>query len=172
MIFFPHPSLEVSEASLPGSQKNTLVIGIGNPFQGDDGVGVRVAEQLANELLPPGVQVQELGTPGWGLVNAMEGWQRIILIDAVQMGAEPGAWRRLHGDQISLINNPPRFPSTSRVWPRAWPWPERWTCCPAELVLYAIEPGHIGPVEHLTPAVAGALPALVNQILEDIWKET
>jgi len=171
VIFFA-PSQEASTTSLPGSQKNTLVIGIGNPLQGDDGVGVRVAEQLANESLPPGVQVQELGTPGWGLVNALEGWQRIILIDAVQMGAEPGAWRRLDGDQVSLINNPSSLSLHEPGLAESLALARALNLLPEELVLYAIEPGHIGPVEQLTPAVADALPALVKQILEDIWKET
>lgn len=169
---FPAPDLEVSEVSLPESQKNTLVIGIGNPFQGDDGVGVRAAELLANESLPPGVQVQELGTPGWGLVNAMEGWQRVILIDAVQMGAEPGAWRRLLGDQISLLNSPPSLSLHEPGLAESLDLARALGLLPGEIVLYGIEPGYIGLQEHLTSLVAGALPALVNKILEDIWKET
>ena len=169
---FPAPYPEVFEMSLPESQKTTLVIGIGNPFQGDDGVGVRAAELLANESLPPGVQVQELGTPGWSLVSVMEGWQRVILVDAVKMGAEPGTWRRLVGDQINLIKDPPSLSLHEPGLAESLDLACALDLLPGEIVLYGIEPGYIGLQEHLTPPVAGALPALVNQILEDIWKET
>ena len=39
----------------------TLVIGLGNPLRGDDGVGVRVAHLLAKEPLPPNVEVVDGG---------------------------------------------------------------------------------------------------------------
>lgn len=165
---FPAACLEEHEVSLPESQATTLVIGIGNPFQGDDGVGVRAAELLVEKTLPPGVQVQELGTPGWSLVSAMEGWQRVILIDAVQMGAEPGAWRRLQGDQISLVGNPPSLSLHEPGLAESLELARALGLLPGEIVLYAIEPGYIGLQEHLTPAVAAALPAVVKQIIKEL----
>ncbi|NIV31968.1 MAG: hydrogenase maturation protease, partial [Anaerolineae bacterium] len=51
----------------------TLIIGLGNPLRGDDGIGVRVVQMLADEALPESVEVVEGGTLGLGLVSLMEG---------------------------------------------------------------------------------------------------
>ena len=51
----------------------TLIIGLGNPLRGDDGVGVRVVQAFAEQALPAGVEVVDGGTQGLGIVNLMEG---------------------------------------------------------------------------------------------------
>ncbi len=62
----------------------SLVIGLGNPILTDDGVGIYAARMLACAL-PPGsdVDVVELAVGGLGLMEAMTGYDRVILIDAV-----------------------------------------------------------------------------------------
>ncbi|NPV68620.1 MAG: hydrogenase maturation protease [Anaerolineae bacterium] len=72
------------------------VIGLGNPILTDDGVGIYVA-RLVRRLLPAGmnVEVVELATGGLGLMEAMIGCERVILIDAIWLPEEaPG--RVLH----------------------------------------------------------------------------
>ena len=49
----------------------TLVLGLGNPLRGDDGVGVRVVQQLAKWCLPSDVEVVDGGTRGLGLVSLL-----------------------------------------------------------------------------------------------------
>jgi hydrogenase maturation protease len=61
----------------------TLVIGLGNPILGDDGVGWVVAEEVRKQLpagLPVDVDCLSLG--GISLMERMIGYQRAILIDA------------------------------------------------------------------------------------------
>ena len=83
----------------------TLILGLGNPLQSDDGLGVRVAEMLADQELPPGVKVEEVGTPGLGLAAWLEGQSRVIIVDAVYMGQSPGTWRRFGPGEVRLIAN-------------------------------------------------------------------
>ena len=63
-----------------------LILGVGNPLLGDDGAGIRAIEMLAERDLPPNVELQEAGTPGWGLPSWLDGRSSVILVDAVQMG--------------------------------------------------------------------------------------
>ena len=90
------PSLPPASATQCGGDEGsppscaTLIIGLGNPLRGDDGVGVRVAQILGNHTLPDGVEVLDGGTQGLGIVNLMEGRQRVILVDAAEMGRSPG----------------------------------------------------------------------------------
>ena len=62
----------------------TLVIGLGNPILTDDGVGIYVAREVAR-CLPADAEVEviELATGGMALMEAMVGFKRCILIDAI-----------------------------------------------------------------------------------------
>ena len=69
-----------------------LVAGVGNIFLGDDGFGVEVARQLADEQLPAGVEVADFGIRGVHLAyQLLEGYDLAILVDASARGGEPGS---------------------------------------------------------------------------------
>ena len=69
-----------------------LVVGVGNVLRRDDGVGVEVARRLAErDDLPPGVRVVDTGIAGVGLVQElMDGYDALIILDAVRRGGSPG----------------------------------------------------------------------------------
>jgi hydrogenase maturation protease len=68
-----------------------LVAGIGNVFFGDDGFGVAVAARLAQRRPPPGARVADFGIRGMHLAyELLDGYDCLILIDAVPMGEPPG----------------------------------------------------------------------------------
>jgi hydrogenase maturation protease len=69
----------------------TLVAGLGNIFHGDDGVGCAVAQALVAETVPPGVVVRDFGIRGVHLAyELLDGYDLVVMVDAVQRGAEPG----------------------------------------------------------------------------------
>lgn len=68
-----------------------LVAGVGNVFFGDDGFGVEVVRRLAARPLPDGVRVVDFGIRGLDLAYALlEGYDAVVLIDALQRGGPPG----------------------------------------------------------------------------------
>jgi len=68
-----------------------LVAGMGNVLREDDAFGVRVAERLAEEGVPPEVTVREVGTGGIHLVQELlEGYDVFVLVDTADRGREPG----------------------------------------------------------------------------------
>ncbi len=69
-----------------------LVAGVGNILRGDDGFGVVAAQRLMLRTdLPPNVKVIETGIGGMSLVHElMDGYDALILLDAVQHGGKPG----------------------------------------------------------------------------------
>jgi hydrogenase maturation protease len=70
-----------------------LVAGVGNVLRGDDGFGPAVVQALAaRDDLPPGIRVVETGIGGIGLVHElMDGYDALVLVDAVERGGEPGS---------------------------------------------------------------------------------
>ena len=81
--------------------EKTLVIGLGNPLVGDDGVGLRVVEELKPLLADrPDVEVSEDYWGGLRLMERMIGYDRAIVVDAIQTGAPPGTIHLLTPDGI------------------------------------------------------------------------
>ena len=69
----------------------TLVAGVGNIFLSDDGFGVEVVRRLAGRPVPEGVTVADYGIRGIHLAyELLEGYDRLILIDAISRGGRPG----------------------------------------------------------------------------------
>ncbi|HMF16031.1 MAG TPA: hydrogenase maturation protease, partial [Gemmataceae bacterium] len=73
------------------TERRILIAGIGNIFFGDDAFGVEVVRCLTKRKMPPGVRVIDFGIRGIDLVYALsEGWDLMILVDAVRRGGKPG----------------------------------------------------------------------------------
>jgi hydrogenase maturation protease len=73
------------------TQPRILVAGVGNIFLGDDAFGVEVVQRLAGRSWPECVRVVDFGIRGLDLVYALlEGYEAVILVDAVPCGGPPG----------------------------------------------------------------------------------
>lgn len=80
-----------------------LVAGVGNIFLSDDGFGVEVISRLrqAGSPLPGGVTLADFGISGIHLAyELLEGYDRLILVDAISRGGEPGTIYVLQPDEI------------------------------------------------------------------------
>ena len=63
-----------------------MVIGLGNPILGDDGVGWRVAEEIArNTINQPDVEVDCASLGGLSLMERLTGYERVILVDSIRV---------------------------------------------------------------------------------------
>jgi hydrogenase maturation protease len=80
-----------------------LVAGIGNIFLGDDGFGVEVAARLATAPRPDGVRVADFGIRGVHLAyELLDGYDCLVLVDAVPMGEPPGTVAVIEPDGAAL----------------------------------------------------------------------
>jgi hydrogenase maturation protease len=66
-----------------------LVLGLGNVLMKDEGVGVHLCRYLKDRNLP-GVQVEEIGTEAWRLMDTVEDFACVILVDALDTGGRAG----------------------------------------------------------------------------------
>ena len=78
-----------------------VVIGLGNPIMGDDGLGLAVLEHLQTAYtFPPEIELVDGGTWGMNLLPVIEDADELILIDAINAGALPGTFVRLEHHQL------------------------------------------------------------------------
>ena len=153
----------------------TLVLGLGHPWRGDDGVGPRLVTELADRPLPPGVTVRDGGTGGLNLLHTLEGWERVIVVDAADMGREPGTFVRFspHADEARLI---PQFTEGSVSLHDAGlsdvlALAEALGHSLPEMVIFGVQPAYVGWREGLSPEVEAILPRLIAAVLEEVKGE-
>lgn len=90
-------SISQNETPVPG----TVVIGLGNPLMGDDGLGLVVLERLRDGWdISPDVELVDGGTWGMNLLPVIEDAARVLLIDAIEIGAAPGTEIVIHRDRL------------------------------------------------------------------------
>jgi hydrogenase maturation protease len=146
--------------------KPTLIIGIGNLILTDEGLGVHVVKALEDQALPPDVQLIEGGTATMDLLPALCDAERIIIIDALMGGGEPGAIYRV--TPVELRSESARPLSLHQVgflevWGMAQQLGAR-----GEVVIIGVEPKEISWGMELTPEVKAALPRVVTAVLEEL----
>ena len=82
---------------------SVLILGLGNILLGDEGLGVRAAERLAQRFeLPVGVEVVDGGTSGLDLIDILAGRDHVIVLDAVDADAGPGSLVHLNESAIPI----------------------------------------------------------------------
>lgn len=148
--------------------KRTLVLGLGNILLGDEGVGVRVVERLeALYDFPDGTQVLDGGTLALDLLPYVEDTDRLVVIDAADMGAEPGTVVRIVDEEV------PTFLSI-KVSPHQMGLADILSATrlrdlyPEELVLWGVQPGEIEATLELSAPVAAQVEALADGVLADL----
>ena len=78
-----------------------LVIGIGNAYRSDDGVGLVAAQRLRDQA-SKSFRVLEHNGEGADLMECWEAADAVILLDAVQSGAKPGTLHRWNASRRPL----------------------------------------------------------------------
>ncbi|RSM85159.1 hypothetical protein DMH04_17810 [Kibdelosporangium aridum] len=147
----------------------TVVIGIGNPYRCDDGIGPAVANQVRRLSLPDVEVVIADGEPVQ-LLDAWTGVELAIVIDAVLCApAEPG---RIHRTDLEGISTLPAATSSHGLGvPEAVLLGAALDRLPARLVVYAVEAASLDFGTALSPPVTAAVPEVVAAVLDEIAKE-
>jgi hydrogenase maturation protease len=78
-----------------------LVVGVGNLLLGDEGVGIHAVRELEKRTLPSHIDIIDGGTAGLGLLDLMKGYERVIIIDAVEGGEQPGTIYRFTPEEVA-----------------------------------------------------------------------
>ena len=75
------------------NSSRVLILGIGNYLMADEGVGIHLVKRLQLDLLPEGVDVLDGGTAGFQLMEYLESYPTVIMIDATLDNYPPGTIR-------------------------------------------------------------------------------
>jgi hydrogenase maturation protease len=147
------------------ARQEVLLLGIGNLLLGDDGVGVHAVRRLAEQELPPGVEMLDGGTSGADLIDHLEGRSKVVVIDAAAGDEPPGTIYRceasdLLGTERALSLHEFGLVDSLRM-------AAQLGCAPRRVVVFGVQPAVLAPGMDLSPAVAAALPRVLELALAE-----
>jgi len=142
-----------------------LVIGVGNEFRRDDGVGLVVAAAVSERELPNVRVMTAVGEPG-SILEAWTGVPVAIAVDAATgKGGTPGTIRRWTPDEdaeiVILSSHALGFPQTYALGQAVGQIPNK-------LIVFTVDIDDVGHGVGLTAAVANAVPVVAEAIVSEL----
>ena len=144
------------------------MLGIGNAVMSDDAFGVHAARRLQEGFdYPQGVEVLEGGTLGLDLLPRLEGVDKLLIIDALELKAAPGTLARLTGEEV-----PRAFASKLSVHQMGMQdllaVAELMGQLPGEILVWGAQPESLEMGMELSAPLEGALGYVIEGILADL----
>jgi len=146
---------------------NVLLIGVGNEYRSDDGAGLYAARAIREKHLPDLVVKEESGE-GAALMDAWDGFARVVVVDAVSSGAVPGTIHRLDAGVQSVPSKFFHYSTHAFSVAEAVELARTIGRLPESLVLFGIEGETYIAGSHLSRPVADALPGLIDRIVFEL----
>ena len=144
-----------------------LVIGIGNEFRCDDAIGIITARMLRDKKTV-NTDVAENNGDGALLIEQWQGYDKVILIDAVKLNNNPGRVHVIDANNNSLpkdisldsshLFNIPEAIETARVLKRL----------PGKMTIYGIEGKNFAAGTEITKEVSEASGEVISKVLNEI----
>ena len=147
-----------------------LVIGVGNPFRGDDGAGIEAA-RILHGILPGDVEVIEHDGEPAALIDIWESSAIAYVIDAVRTDDAPGTVHRLEIDgqgEIVLPESPRRDSSHALGLGDAVELARALDRLPQRLVLLGIAGGSFALGDAVSQPVREAIDGLVGDVAREV----
>ena len=149
----------------------TLVLGIGNPILGDDGVGFHIAQELAKEIKDENIDVKDTSIGGLNLLELIVGYNKVIIIDAIMtQDGEAGEVYRLGPEDIgepaqsTISAHHLNLLTTIKLGKKLFP-----KKMPGEVIVFAVEIQEVTEfTEEMTRKVKEAISKVVNLVLEEM----
>ncbi len=147
----------------------TLVLGLGNPILSDDGAGIKVAHEVGGKLNDPQVTVAETSAAGLSLLDSIVGYDKVIIIDAIQTEkGRAGQIYRMGTEDFSLTKH---FSSPHQInLVTALELGKMLNLAmPQKITIFAVEAKDIISFsEKCTPEVEQVIPEVVKMVLEEL----
>ncbi len=150
--------------------KKIGVIGIGNPLRSDDGIGIILLEKLKENKKDLGKNIDLLdgGTGGFNLLHDLSKYEKVIILDAVNINRKPGETEFFNFNDIKSKNNEANLTTHFNNFFRIVELSENLNESPEELYLYAIQPNDLSYKKGLSNLINGKIEYYLNDIKEKI----
>lgn len=149
-----------------------LIIGVGNPFRGDDKIGLIVARRM-QMFFPNELKVLELSGDGTALITAWKNAENVILIDCAVSRARIGAIHRFDALREDIGQRLYHDSTHALGVPEAIAMSRTLGQLPKSLTVYTVTGHRFGLGERMSPEVSEAIHTVQKLVLDEIhtWAE-
>lgn len=142
---------------------------MGNSLISDDGVGIYIAAELRNKLNESEITVMETGVAGLSLLDLLIGYDKVIIIDAIQtVGGTAGSIYRLEAEAFDTTRRTATSHDVDLTTALEF-GKKAGLDLPQEIVIFAVEASDVSTFsEECTPEVKKAIPACVEMVLKEL----
>ena len=156
-----------------GKPKEIIVVGLGNPLMGDEGIGIELIDRLSTmngegKFNGERIDFHDGGTGGMNLLHAIAERKKAILIDCALMGTEPGTIVRFTPDDVQTIKKLSHLTLHEVDILKVIDIARQLDQCPDEVVFFGIEPALIAQQMSLTPMLQAKLDEYIDIILHEL----
>lgn len=149
-------------------EQRVLILGVGNLLMGDEGIGVHAVRELWKRTLPAHVDVVDGSTAGLEILQLMEGYVRVVIIDAVDAGLEPGTILRFRPKDVTPQDVDLPLSLHQEKVLRVLELADCLGRDLAPIVIYGMQPEAMGWSTELSPAVQARLDSLLDAVEEEL----
>jgi len=143
------------------------LLGIGNILMQDEGVGVHVVRHIQEHYEVPGVELVDGGTSGLSLLPYIENRERLLVVDAVDFGREPGYIGVLRNEEIpALFGTKASLHHLGLMDVLAAA--QLLDQAPQEVCLIGIQPQTLAMGLELTELLQGKMPDLIGAVIRQL----
>lgn len=149
--------------------RHVVVLGLGNILYGDEGFGVRAAERLHTRYaFPDHVEIVDAGTQGFPLLAFVERADRLLLLDAVDFGLEPGSLVDKDSTGIPAYLSAHKVSMHQSSFSEVMALAALTDCLPEEIRLLGVQPADLSYGHTLSPVALAKLDAVVEMTLAQL----
>lgn len=144
-----------------------LVLGLGNTLMSDDGIGPRIIAALRDRCAPGrNLTLLDGGIDGLALLPRLQGVDRLVIIDALDLQGEAGTIQRLAGEELA---NLPGGMTVHHLGLRdLLSAAELCGCLPGEVVVWGVRPAGLEAGDQLSQEAAAAIEPVLAGVLGDL----
>ncbi|RKY06397.1 MAG: hydrogenase [Planctomycetota bacterium] len=125
-------------------KKKTIVLGLGNPLMGDEGIGIKLIEMLQSASGDfPEADFVDAGTGGMSLLHLIAGRAKAVIIDCAYMGAEPGTIKQFTPDEVKTVKQLTHLSLHEVDIIKVIDLARQLGECPEEIIFFGIEPAAV-----------------------------
>lgn len=143
-----------------------IIVGIGNPYRGDDAAGWAVIDGLTKAVGSVIQLVKQRGDIA-ELVDIFANHKSVYLVDAFNSSDLKDAWKRIDLHKQPIIEESPQTSTHGFSISQAISLAKNLDLLPNKLILYAIKGNHYSITNSLTPPVAKSVDTVINAILQE-----
>ncbi|MGD1046493.1 MAG: hydrogenase maturation protease [Bacteroidota bacterium] len=147
--------------------RKVLLIGIGNEYRSDDGIGLLIAKEIRKKQIPS-VTVKEESGEGAALMEAWQGFQNVFIVDAVSSGAMPGTVFRIDANKETVPKKFFHYSTHAFSVSETIELARAMNVLPPKVVIYGIEGNNFAAGTTISLLIQQTAHKIIDQIVTDM----